>query len=75
MNMEIKLSLVTDIANFVKLTNSVPYEQELRQGRFVVDAKSILGIMSLDLSKPIQYWCDTHDVELLVKIRHYKLAI
>ena len=31
----------------------VPYDVDLRAGRHVVDAKSILGIFSLDLSKPI----------------------
>ena len=30
-----------------------PYDMDLRAGRHAVDAKSILGIFSLDLSKPI----------------------
>ena len=47
----IKLSLAENVKSFVNIVN--PYDVDLRAGRHVVDAKSILGIFSLDLSKPI----------------------
>ena len=49
----IKLSLVENVNKFVNIVSHYPYEMDLRAGRHVVDAKSILGIFSLDLSKPI----------------------
>ncbi len=49
----IKLSLVENVNNFVNIVSRYPFEMDLRAGRHVVDAKSILGIFSLDLSKPI----------------------
>ena len=49
----IKLSLAEEVKTFVNTVNRYPYEVDLRAGRHVVDAKSILGIFSLDLSKPI----------------------
>ncbi|MBQ6255890.1 MAG: HPr family phosphocarrier protein [Clostridia bacterium] len=49
----IKLSFAEDVKTFVNMVNRYPYEVDLRAGRHVVDAKSILGIFSLDLSKPI----------------------
>jgi len=49
----IKLSLAERVKTFVNLVNRYPYDMDLRAGRHVVDAKSILGIFSLDLSKPI----------------------
>ncbi len=49
----IKLPLTESVKNFVNITNRYSYDMDLRAGRYVVDAKSILGIMSLDLSKPI----------------------
>ena len=49
----IRLSLVENVNNFVNIVTRYPYEMDLRAGRHVVDAKSILGIFSLDLSKPI----------------------
>ena len=49
----IKLSLAENVKTFVNIVNRHPYDIDLRAGRHVVDAKSILGIFSLDLSKPI----------------------
>ncbi|HHU50072.1 MAG: HPr family phosphocarrier protein [Caldicoprobacterales bacterium] len=49
----IKLSLAENVKQFVNIVNKYPYEIDLRSGRHVVDAKSILGIFSLDLSKPV----------------------
>ena len=49
----IRLSLVENVNNFVNIVSRYPYEMDLRAGRHVVDAKSILGIFSLDLSRPI----------------------
>ena len=49
----IKLSFAEEVKTFVNAVNRYPYEVDLRSGRHVVDAKSILGIFSLDLSKPI----------------------
>ena len=49
----IKLSLAENVKCFVNIANKYPYDLDLRVGRHVVDGKSILGIFSLDLSKPI----------------------
>ena len=52
-SINIKLSLAENVKTFVNTVNRYPYDMDLRAGRHVVDAKSILGIFSLDLSKPI----------------------
>ncbi len=49
----IKLSLAENVKTFVNVANQHEYDIILRAGRFAVDGKSILGIFSLDLSKPI----------------------
>ena len=49
----IKLSLTENVKTFVNIVIRYPYDVDLRAGRHVVDAKSILGIFSLDLSKPV----------------------
>lgn len=50
---DIKLSLAENVKTFVNIVNKYAFDMDLRSGRHVVDAKSILGIFSLDLSKPI----------------------
>ena len=50
---QIKLTNVQDIRAFVNEVILVEYEVDLVQGRYVIDAKSIMGIFSLDLLSPI----------------------
>lgn len=50
---DIKLSLAENVKTFVNVVNHHAFDMDLRSGRHVVDAKSILGIFSLDLSRPI----------------------
>ena len=38
----------------VNITNRYPFTISLRQGRYVVDGKSVLGVCSLQHSQPIQ---------------------
>ena len=52
-SINIRPSLAENVKTFVNVVNRYPYDMDLRAGRHVVDAKSILGIFSLDLSKPI----------------------
>ncbi|MBQ4639685.1 MAG: HPr family phosphocarrier protein [Clostridia bacterium] len=63
----IKLSYAEEVKAFVNTVNRYPYEVDLRAGRHVVDAKSILGIFSLDLSKPITLDVYTDDCDDLVQ--------
>ena len=68
----IKLSLAENVKTFVNMVNRYPYDMDLRAGRHVVDAKSILGIFSLDLSKPItlEVYSD-HCDDLLEELKPY----
>ena len=50
---DIKLSMAENVKQFVNIVNRFDFAMDLRAGRHVVDAKSILGIFSLDLSRVI----------------------
>lgn len=52
-SLKVSLSMAESVKNFVNVVNKYPYDIDLKSGRFVIDAKSLLGIFSLDLSKPI----------------------
>lgn len=52
-SVNIRLSLAENVKAFVNAVNRYDFDMDLRAGRHVVDAKSILGIFSLDLSKPV----------------------
>ncbi len=50
---EISLNSIDKVKTFVNLINRFDYDFDLVSGRYVIDAKSIMGIFSLDLSKSI----------------------
>ena len=49
----VQFKSITDVKDFVHTVNSFPYDVDLSSGRYVVDAKSIMGIFSLELQRPI----------------------
>ncbi|MBR0360291.1 MAG: HPr family phosphocarrier protein [Clostridia bacterium] len=51
---EMKLSSINDVKDFVNTVSRYDFDVDLISGRYIVDAKSIMGIFSLDLSKPIK---------------------
>jgi phosphocarrier protein HPr len=51
---KIMLKSINDVKDFVNTVNKYNFDVDLTSGRYVVDAKSIMGIFSLDLSKPIK---------------------
>ena len=53
MEIQINLNNINDVKNFVTIMQSIPEETILKSGKYVVDAKSIMGVFSLDLSKSI----------------------
>ena len=50
---QVNLNSVEKVRAFVNSVNTFDSEFDLVSGSFVIDAKSIMGILSLDLSKPI----------------------
>ncbi len=47
------LNSIDDVKDFVNIVSKCDFDVDLSSGRYVVDAKSIMGIFSLNLSKPI----------------------
>ncbi len=52
---------IQSIREFVKKVIALDYDVDLIQGRYIVDAKSIMGIFALDISTPIQVVAHTTD--------------
>ncbi len=50
----VKLNSINEVKEFVALTNRCAFDVDLMSGKYVIDAKSIMGIFSLDLSKPLK---------------------
>ena len=63
----IQLNAINDVKDFVNKVMLFNYDIDLGSGRYAIDAKSIMGIFSLDLSKPIKLQAHTDDPEKLVE--------
>lgn len=50
---QISLNSIDKVKAFVNTVTQFDYDFDLISGRYTIDAKSIMGIFSLDLSKPI----------------------
>lgn len=51
--LEVSLDNVDKVKEFIATSQSIPVDMQLRSGKYVVDAKSILGVFSLDLSHSV----------------------
>jgi len=59
----IKLDSIDTVREFVNTVNRFTSDFDLISGRYVIDAKSIMGIFSLDLSKPLVLEIHEHNNE------------
>lgn len=48
------LHSMADVKQFVTAASLMPVDIDVISGRYTVDAKSILGLCSLDLEQPVQ---------------------
>ncbi len=53
MEISIKLNSINDVKNFVGIVSQFKCDMDLLSSRYIVNAKSIMGIFSLDLSNPL----------------------
>ena len=61
------LQAINDVKDFVNVVMRYDFDIDLVSGRYAVDAKSIMGIFSLDLSKPIQLNAHTDNADVFLK--------
>jgi len=73
--MIIKFQNPEEVLDFVNKVAKYPYDMDMKRGRFVVDAKSILGIMNLGFNHPIELKIYDEDCEdLKQEISKYAAA-
>jgi phosphotransferase system HPr-like phosphotransfer protein len=53
-NIIISFKEIKDIENFIRITGKYNFDVTLSQNRYEVDGKSLMGILSLDIIKPVE---------------------
>lgn len=72
----INFTEIEDVENFIKIAEKYDFEITLSQGKYSVDGKSLMGIFSLDITKPIEILIDgkNQSVDTLVnEIQKYTI--
>ena len=68
---KIRLSSIEAVRDFVEIVRKYDSEVDLSSGRYVVDAKSIMGIFSLDLDKPVKMNAETDDAKFIEAVKPF----
>lgn len=64
---KVMLEGITAVKDFVTVVNDYKIVTDLVVGRYLIDAKSIMGVLSLDLSQPLTVQIHSDDCEELMK--------
>ena len=73
---QISLNTIDDVKQFVQTITMFDGNFDLVSGKYIVDAKSILGLFSVDLSKPVALRIDVPETKMeavLTAISIYKV--
>ena len=68
--MKIRLNSIDKVKSFVNQMSTLDADIDLISGRYIIDAKSIMGVFSLDLTHDIEIKIDTESKEELEKFKN-----
>ena len=69
---KVRINTIEDVKNFVSVVTGVDFDVDIVSGRYAIDAKSIMGIFSLDLSKDLELRIHSDNCgEFLDEIKNY----
>lgn len=63
----VKIMTIDNVKKFVQICEHYKEDIDLRSGRYIIDAKSIMGIFSFDLTKPLEIYINTNNTDIIQK--------
>ncbi len=70
----IKLNKLDDVKDFVAAASECDFDVDIFYNSFIVDAKSILGVLSLDLTRELNVTCQDYNKKFEQTLRKYAVA-
>ena len=71
---KIKLNATEDVQEFVNAATKCDFDIDIYYNRFLIDAKSILGILSMDLTKVLTVECHGESKEFDLTLKKFAVA-
>ena len=72
--MKIRLNATADVQEFVRAAEKCDFDIDIQYDSTIVDAKSILGILSMDLTKVLTVTCHGEDHEFNRFLQKFAVA-
>lgn len=74
MSQKIRLNETADVKEFVQAASKCDFDVDISYNRVIIDAKSILGILSMDLTKVLTVTCHWEDHEFNRFLQKFAVA-
>lgn len=71
---KIKLNEFDDVKNFVLAAEKCDYDVDVSYNRFVIDAKSLMGVLSMDLTKILTVKYNEEDIHFSSWLEKYVVS-
>jgi Phosphotransferase system, HPr-related proteins len=71
---KIKLQATDDVRDFVRAASKCDFDVDVFYNRIIVDAKSLLGVLSLDLNQNLSVSCRGYDPMFEHTLKKYAVA-
>ena len=70
--LSIRIDSINDVKKFVNIVSRYEYDVDIVSGRYAIDAKSIMGLFSIDLSKSVTMKIHSNDCDdLLAEVKQF----
>lgn len=74
MSQKIRLNATEDVKEFVQAASKCDFDVDISYNRVIIDAKSILGILSMDLTRVLAVTCHGEDHEFNRFLQKFAVA-
>lgn len=70
---KIKLNMINDVKEFLNESIKIQEDVDLVKGRYTVDAKSVIGVFTLDLSEPVEIVIHSDNDKLIEPFKKWEI--
>lgn len=73
LELKIKLNIINDIKEFLATVTKIDEDVDLIKGRYIIDAKSTMGLFTVDLSEPVKIVIHSDNKDFLELFRKWEV--
>jgi len=74
MSQKIRLNATDEVKEFVNAASKCDFDVDISYNRMIIDAKSILGILSMDLTRDLTVTCHGENQEFNRTLQKFAIA-